>query len=161
MYGKRKRGVFFADRVDLVQSQLSGNYTVTARTWSNHNMVTIFVGTRQTCWTLPVQVREAYFLQWAHVESDPLAKNRIELQWGSKLPGTTWSSGGHTKEFLWNWGHKGQVKGHWSNGLMSWPYYNSSPDCEHRLHSDSCWVFKLWILPRNSGSWNATCNDNF
>ena len=60
MYGKRKSGVFF-------QSQLFGNFTAPARTWSNHNIVTYKLQYSSRIWTSPVQGREFYFIHWVRV----------------------------------------------------------------------------------------------
>ena len=45
-----------------------------ARSWSNHNIVTYKFQYSWRVWTLPVQGRESYLLQWARVAEWSLAK---------------------------------------------------------------------------------------
>ena len=88
MFGRRKSGVFFAD-ICRAQSQLFGNFTVPARTWSNHNIVTYKFQYLWHVWTLLVQGSESllpneqWFIEWS------LAKNHIEFERGCKLPWTS------------------------------------------------------------------------
>ena len=59
------------------------------RTWSNHTIVTYKLQFLWRVWTLPVQGRNLTSCSEFMSESDPVAKNPIEFQWGSKLQGTS------------------------------------------------------------------------